>query len=197
MTAGRTKSLILVLGGARGGKSSFAQALAASMGERVTFLATAEAGDEEMCARIEQHRASRPGHWTTMEVPSTVGNAIRAAGQHSDTILLDCLALLVSNLLLAAGDNCNEAATRVDREIADLLAAHSAGTSNLIIVTNEVGQGVVPAYPLGRIYRDLLGRANAQLARAADRVYLMVAGLALEIKASGLAAAWEPDDVTT
>jgi adenosylcobinamide kinase/adenosylcobinamide-phosphate guanylyltransferase len=195
-TPARGKSLTLLLGGARGGKSAFAQHLAAQMSERVTFIATAEAGDEEMRARIAQHRASRPSHWRTVEIPSSVAPAIRAAGP-SEVVLLDCLALLVSNLLLGVGEDYAAAEQSVDRELRDLLAAYQEGAASLIIVTNEVGLGIVPAYPLGRIYRDLLGRANAQLARAADRVYLMVAGLALEIKASGLATTWESNDVTT
>ena len=195
MTESSAKSLTLILGGARGGKSAFAQHLAAQKGERVTFLATAEAGDEEMRDRIEQHRASRPRHWQTIEIPSSVAEAMRAAS--SEVVLLDCLALLVSNLLCGVGEDCVAAEARVDREIGDLLAAYREGGASLIVVSNEVGMGVVPPYPLGRIYRDLLGRANAQLARAADRVYVMVAGLALEIKASGLAATWESNDVTT
>jgi adenosylcobinamide kinase/adenosylcobinamide-phosphate guanylyltransferase len=186
MTAASRRSLTLILGGARGGKSAFAQALAAKLGERVTFIATAEAGDEEMAARIEHHRNARPEQWQTIEAPTDAGKAVRAAAS-SEVILLDCLALLVSNLLLGAGEEQAVAQECVDREIADLLAAYEAGPANLIIVTNEVGLGVVPAYSLGRGYRDLLGRANAQLAAAADQVFVMVAGLAMEIKASGLA----------
>ena len=196
MTGSSAKSLTLILGGARGGKSAFAQALAARRSERVTFLATAEAGDEEMRARIEQHRVSRPGHWLTIESPSCVAEAASKAARQSEVILLDCLALLVSNLLLAEGEDYAAAEARVDRELADLLAAYQAGAASLIVVSNEVGMGVVPAYPLGRVYRDLLGRANAQLARAADEVYVMVAGLAMEIKASGIAIAWESEDGT-
>ncbi len=191
MTDSKGKSLTLILGGARGGKSAFAQALAARRSERVTFIATAEAGDEEMRARIEQHRDSRPGHWHTIERPSAVAWAVSTAAGQSEVVVLDCLALLVSNLLLAEGEDYAAAEARVDREISDLLAAYAAGSASLIVVSNEVGMGVVPAYPLGRVYRDLLGRANAQLARAADQVYVMVAGLAMEIKASGLAITWE------
>jgi adenosylcobinamide kinase/adenosylcobinamide-phosphate guanylyltransferase len=196
MTGSSAKSLTLILGGARGGKSAFAQALAARRSERVTFLATAEAGDEEMRARIEQHRVSRPGHWLTIESPSCVAEAASKAARQSEVILLDCLALLVSNLLLAEGEDYAAAEARVDRELADLLAAYQAGAASLIVVSNEVGMGVVPASPLGRVYRDLLGRANAQLARAADEVYVMVAGLAMEIKASGLAITWELENGT-
>jgi adenosylcobinamide kinase/adenosylcobinamide-phosphate guanylyltransferase len=190
------KSLTLILGGARGGKSAFAQALAAKRGERVTFIATAEPGDEEMRARIAQHRAFRPKHWLTIEAAFGTAAAVAAAATRSEVVVLDCLALLVSNLLLAAGEDYTAAEEQVEGEISGLLRAYQAGKADLIIVSNEVGMGVVPAYPLGRIYRDLLGRANAQVARAADRVYLMVAGLAMEIKASGLATTWERDDGT-
>ena len=196
MIGSSAKSLTLILGGARGGKSAFAQALAARRSERVTFIATAEAGDEEMRARIAQHRMSRPGHWRTIESPSCVAEAASTAAGQSEVVLLDCLALLVSNLLLAAKEDYAAAEARVDRELGDLLAAYAAGPASLIVVSNEVGMGVVPAYPLGRVYRDLLGRANAQLARAADEVYVMVAGLAMEIKASGLAITWELENGT-
>ena len=152
----------------------------------MTFIATAEAGDDEMRERIANHRASRPSHWVTVEAPQEVGEAVRAAAAATQVVVLDCLALLVSNLLLAAGESYAAAEARVDRELEAIVAGHAAGAATLIVVSNEVGMGVVPAYPLGRVYRDLLGRANARLARAADQVVWMVAGLAVEIKASGL-----------
>lgn len=185
------RSLTLITGGARGGKSGFAQALAAKMGERVTFVATAEAKDEEMRARIERHRNSRPRQWSTIESPVAVAKAVRMAARQSEVVLLDCLALLVANLLLEADEKQVMAEQRVGSEISELVAAYEAGSASLIVVSNEVGMGIVPAYPLGRTYRDLLGSANSCVARAADRVFLMVAGLAMEIKASGLTEPWE------
>ncbi len=186
------KQLILLTGGARSGKSALAQSLAGKLGETVTFLATAEAGDEEMRIRIAQHRHARPSHWRTVELPVEVAAALR--DDPGKVVVLDCLALLVSNLLLLDED-FDAAASRVEVEISELLGAYQAGRFTLLVVTNEVGLGVVPAYPLGRAYRDLLGRANAVLAAAADRVYWLVSGLALEIKASGLAIPWEELDV--
>ncbi len=182
------KQLILVTGGAGSGKSALAQSLAGKFGRQVTFLATAEAGDEEMALRIAQHRRERPGHWRTVELPVGVAAALR--NDPGEVVVLDCLALLVSNLFLL-DEEFDSAAARVEVEISELLAAYEEGSFTLVVVTNEVGLGVVPAYPLGRAYRDLLGRANAVLAAAADKVYWLVSGLALEIKASGLAAPWE------
>ena len=189
------KLLILIMGGVRSGKSAFAQSLAAKLGERVTFIATAEAGDEEMRARIEQHRQARPRHWQTIEMPTEVARAMQTA-RDSEAIVLDCLGLLVSNLLLQ-DEHAAAAEARVTREVEALLSTYKEGTASLIIVTNEVGMGVVPAYELGRVYRDLLGRANTMLARAADKVYWMSAGLMMEIKASGLTKPWEEIDGTT
>ncbi len=179
------KSLTLVLGGARSGKSSFAQILASRLGQRVTFLATAEPGDDEMRARIEEHRRIRPDHWRTVESPGGAAEAMPTAAAESDVVLLDCLALLVSNRLLAAGEDYTAAESRVEAEVEGIIRAYLTGQASLVIVSNEVGLGVVPAYELGRVYRDILGRANQRLARAADEVYWLVAGLAVEIKASG------------
>jgi adenosylcobinamide kinase/adenosylcobinamide-phosphate guanylyltransferase len=188
-----SQDLILILGGARGGKSGFAEEMAARMGERVLYVATAQAGDDEMRDRIAAHRDSRPSTWTTLEAPTRVGAAIRAAVrvQPAEVVLLDCLTLLVSNVLLAdlpAGgdpDRVDEerARSRVSAEIGRLLAARRATDASWIVVTNEVGWGLVPYYPLGRVYRDLLGWTNQRVAEAADRVYLLVAGLPIEVKA--------------
>lgn len=189
MSQGTRKELILVLGGARAGKSSFAQALAASLGPTVTLVATAEAGDEEMRRRIEEHRRARPAGWRTLEAPLQPSLALRQSDP-GDVVLVDCLTLLVSNLMLAGPDVCS-AERRIEKEIAGLVCAYEEGRSTFVIVSNEVGMGVVPAYQLGRSYRDLLGRANQTLAARADRVYWMLAGLPVEIKASGLAVLWE------
>lgn len=188
MIENRKKQLILILGGARSGKSRFAQELARTMGRRVIFLATAEAEDEEMRRRIEEHRKSRPQGWRTIEAPTKAAQVVGKESRRADLILLDCLALLMSNLLLAEGEEIEEQAAeaRVLPEIEGLLRAFATGRASLIVVSNEVGMGVVPPYPLGRAYRDLLGKANQSLAQAADQVYWMIAGLPVEIKASGL-----------
>lgn len=177
--------LILVLGGARSGKSAFAQRLAEELGgEQVLFVATAEAGDEEMRARIEAHRRERPAGWRTLEAPRCVGEAITSIGDAARVVLVDCLTLLVSNAVLTLGDAPDATAaeaTALD-EVEGLLKAYQQGTATFIVVSNEVGLGLVPPSPLGRVYRDVLGRANQMLAARADQVYWMVAGLAIELR---------------
>lgn len=179
--------LILILGGARSGKSSYAEKLAAELGPRVLYVATAEAGDEEMARRIEVHRRSRPDSWSTLEAPVRVGAALSAyfPGDRQ-VVLLDCLTLLVSNIILALENEppaVVESAVR--QEVETILAVKAGLDVPLIVVSNEVGLGLVPPYPLGRVYRDLLGWANQRLAAAADRVLFMVAGLPMVLKDRG------------
>jgi adenosylcobinamide kinase/adenosylcobinamide-phosphate guanylyltransferase len=183
-----TKKLTLVLGGARSGKSSHAEMLAAVYAE-VLYVATAEAWDDEMAARIAAHKVQRPTHWRTLEVTHAVGDAIAtAAGAEAaaQVVLLDCLTLLANNVIitLAEGASDAEATAALMAEVDGLLAAYNAGVADWIIVSNEVGLGIVPAYPLGRIYRDALGRANQRLAAQADRVIFMVAGIPMIVKTS-------------
>ena len=193
--------LIALTGGARSGKSTAAVAAANSLDAAVTFIATAEAGDAEMTARIAQHRAERPAGWTTLEEPiDLVGAAERV--DPSETIVIDCLAMWVANRMLTGGSDrsdeaptggaisANEGLVEVTRarvivteaqQLGDLLRKRS-GTS--IVVTNEVGSGVVPATPLGRAYRDVLGSVNQAIVGASDRAYLVVAGRLLELAES-------------
>ena len=177
------KKLTLVLGGARSGKSDYAQNLLMETGQPVLFVATATAGDEEMAARIAAHQASRPGHWSTLEAARDVGAALRGAPQ-TPYVLVDCLTLLASNVLLACPEPVDpqqyEQAMR--QEIDSLLAAYAAHAGEWVIVSNEVGLGLVPPYALGRYCRDGLGRANQRLAAAADRVLFMVAGIPMMVK---------------
>ena len=172
--------LVLILGGARSGKSTFAERQAAAHGGRVTYLATAQAYDDEMAARIAKHRAARPADWRTVECPLDPAAAIRAHAADTDCFLLDCITLLVSNLLLSDAES---GAETVQRALDALLAACREAETASIFVSNEVGLGLVPEYPLGRLYRDVLGRANQQLAAAADAAYYLVAGLPLDLKA--------------
>ena len=178
------KRLTLILGGARSGKSSYAQRLAAERGKTVVYVATAEAGDGEMMARIAAHRAERPAHWQTIEAPRSIGTAIRSGVRQADVILIDCLTLLANNIIVPLPESvtAHEAEAALNVEIEELLNAYAASRAEWIIVSNEVGLGLVPPYPLGRVYRDALGRANQRLAAVADDVLFMVAGLPLKVK---------------
>ena len=225
---GSRDRLILVTGGARSGKSTFAERLAAQLAEplggRVTYLATSETNDVEMAARVAAHRAARPAAWTTVECPLAVPAAVRehaGAGEHATAgakagsaasggpagppvLLLDCVTFWVTNLLFAGGafggsappdegfnyekdllpaDEECAASARVSAGVGDLLATLEETGATMIAVSNEVGLGVVPEYPLARLYRDQLGWANQRLAAAADRVYFLVAGLPLDVAA--------------
>ena len=176
-------ALILILGGARSGKSDYAERLAAARGGEVLFVATATAGDEEMARRIAAHRAARPAAWRTLEAPHEVAAAVAASRDAAPTVVLDCVTLLVSNLLLAhEAAGAEEVGRRLDAEIEALLRRIATDAATWIVVSNEVGMGLVPPYPLGRQYRDLLGRVNARLAAVAERAYLLVAGLPLDLK---------------
>ena len=175
--------LILITGGARSGKSTFAERLA-SQGERVLFVATAEALDADMARRIEQHRSSRPAEWDTLEEPRSLAEAIEQSSHLHDTIVVDCLTMWVSNMLLAYEGEVDLEA-RILGAAEDLLETCGASDARWIVVTNEVGLGVVPSSSLGRAYRDSLGRVNSLVASRADKVYLMAAGLALELKSLG------------
>ena len=177
------KQLILVLGGARSGKSACAEGLA-RQGERTLFVATAEALDDDMRQRILKHRKQRPAAWDTLEEPLDPVAAIPSALSGHDTLLLDCLTVWISNLLLAQGDE-DHVETEILARVGALLDLYGQTNARWILVSNEVGLGVVPASSLGRRYRDLLGRANRLVASRADKVYLMVAGLALELKSPG------------
>ncbi|MGQ9717635.1 MAG: bifunctional adenosylcobinamide kinase/adenosylcobinamide-phosphate guanylyltransferase [Anaerolineae bacterium] len=176
--------VVLILGGARSGKSDYAQRLAGEMGKPVLYVATATVGDEEMAKRIARHRAARPAHWRTVEAPVGVGRALARVLGDGEVVLLDCLTLLVSNLLMALGETADADALegRVTAELEELLTVCAAHRADLIVVSNEVGMGLVPPYPMGRVYRDVLGRANQWLAGRAEQVIFMVAGLPMVLK---------------
>lgn len=173
-----TQKLTLILGGARSGKSSFAQRLATTRAADVLFVATAEARDADMATRIAHHRAERPAHWRTLEAPRAVAHALHAT-EPAPLVILDCVTLWVTNLLLAEQSGWDTASAELDA----LLAWHQTQPCELVVVSNEVGLGIVPADELSRTFREWLGRFNQRLAASADEVYLMVAGLAVELKA--------------
>jgi adenosylcobinamide kinase/adenosylcobinamide-phosphate guanylyltransferase len=164
--------LTFVIGGARSGKSRYAEGLIAALLPPWTYVATAEAGDHEMIARIRAHRKRRGPHWRTIEAPRDLDAALAAGG--GAPVLVDCLTLWLSNIMLAELD--------IEAEVARLETALSAAPSPVVLVANEVGLGIVPEYPLGRQFRDLQGQLNQRMAARADRVILMVAGLPLAVK---------------
>lgn len=196
--------LTLILGGARSGKSTFAEMRAKELGgDSVLYVATSETKDEEMVERVEKHRSERPPAWVTVEAPRNVAQAlrqaqdtaIRAARSEASVVLLDCMTFLVANHLMdtAAPEDDpfdNPSADPFDAQIeADVVADVEALVAfvketdvEMLVVSNEVGLGVVPPYDLGRAYRDILGRANQILARHADEVQLLVAGIPLKVK---------------
>lgn len=179
---------ILITGGARSGKSYLAQELALKSGRSVLFVATATAEDEEMRQRIEEHRRLRPTNWSTLEVSTHVGNGIRKNIACAQLVIIDCITLLVNNIFskyTGPGGEITEATPleqEVTDEIRELIACLDHTMASFIIVTNEVGLGLVPVNPMARLYRDLLGKANQLLAARADEVYLLVAGLPVKIK---------------
>jgi len=175
------KKCIFILGGARSGKSGFAQELAGKLDDKVLFVATGEPLDEEMKARIEQHQKDRPQSWRTLEIPSNLGRQIEKHVGDAKVVLIDCLTLLVSNLLGGEPDYA-KAESRLAAEIDGLIACTRKVNAHFIIVSNEVGLGIVPENKTARIYRDLLGKANQLLAQRADEVYYMVAGIPVKIK---------------
>ncbi len=180
---------VLVLGGVRAGKSAFAVARARAHDGRVAFVATAEAGDEEMAARIARHRAERPPAWRTVEVPIALASALTGLEGEADVVVVDCLNLWVANLLhqrpeLTESDLLAEAAQLE-------AATRRPRFALIILVSNEVGWGVHPETELGRRFRDALGLVNQAVARAADEVVLMVAGCPLVVKPAGAHASPE------
>lgn len=182
----KKKELILVLGGARSGKSTFAQQLAQRIGERILFVATAEVTDQAMQERIERHRAERPLTWPTIEEPLYLDRVLQAHPQY-DVILIDCLSLWINNLMFYQDKQLPD--TVKESCILDttsrLLDVHAQIQATLILVSNEVGMGIVPPSPLGRAFRDLQGRVNHLVTSRADRVYLVIAGLAVDLIALG------------
>jgi adenosylcobinamide kinase/adenosylcobinamide-phosphate guanylyltransferase len=179
---------ILIIGGARSGKSSFAQELAVKLGGPILFVATAEAKDEEMRRRIEAHKRSRSTLWNTLESPTSVGSHIGKNIGQARVVIVDCVTLLVNNVLCQHMSGADEKIDtevieqRVTDEITQLIDCMNNSEASFIVVTNEVGAGLVPASAMARLYRDLLGKANQMLGQHADHVYLMVAGLPLQVK---------------
>jgi adenosylcobinamide kinase / adenosylcobinamide-phosphate guanylyltransferase len=173
MQSNHRKTVTLLLGGARSGKSHYAQQLAERAG-RVVFVATAQLGDDEMRRKVEQHRNSRPQHWQTIEEPLALTEAIAQHGPGCDLMIIDCLTFFAANLLDTQSDD--------QSSIDALCRALQSPPCSVVLVSNEVGSGVVPEYLSGRRFRDLLGEINQSIARVASNVLLLVAGLPLVLK---------------
>jgi adenosylcobinamide kinase/adenosylcobinamide-phosphate guanylyltransferase len=180
------RRLTFILGGARSGKSRYAETWGHEHGQKVLFVATAEALDDEMRQRIVQHQSQRPGYWQTLEAPLNTGDAIRRTLDGHDTVIVDCITLLASNVLLSLPEDCSqeEVNHRVLAEIESLLNAYADSQAVWLVVSNEVGMSVVPATRLGRLFRDTLGSANQHIAQAADEVLMFVAGMPWVLKSN-------------
>ncbi len=173
-----------ITGGARSGKSRFAENLASALGKPVTYIATAEALDGEMAARIKEHQKRRPPIWTTVEEPLAVAALIEKVGKHEGVIIVDCLTFLITNLLFKdySEAEVNQLQKKALTEVQRLADAAWHCRAHVILVSNEVGLGLVPSNPQGRLFRDVAGWANQIMAAKADKVYFLVSGLALDLK---------------
>lgn len=183
-------SIWLITGGVRSGKSRLAARLASASGLAVTYIATAEAGDEEMVARIASHREERPSGWTTIEEPLDLAGAVR--GVEAGCVLIDCLTVWASNRLYPEwpsepppADEVAAAQGALLEAVEQTIAVLAKREGRAIVVTNEVGSGIIPGDARLRAYQDALGAVNAAMAEASERVYLCVAGLSLELKGLG------------
>ena len=178
-----TSKIILVTGGARSGKSAFAERYAAALTGRHAYVATARIFDEEMAQRIAIHRKRRPSSWQTWEIPQDLPETMERLCQSSDVALVDCLTLCFSNYLFAHDGEDDEAI--IDGALAELqavLAAFRQAGVTAVLVTNELGCGIVPMEHVSRLYRDLMGKINQAAAAEADEVYLSVCGITTELK---------------
>ena len=182
------KKIILLLGGARSGKSHYAQQYALQNGEKILFVATATAGDEDIRLRIAKHKKDRPSNWRTLEATTEIGTQIEAHAGDAELIIIDCITMLVNNIFSRYDDKqfdtIEETALEkaVVAEIEQLQKCFKKLDASFLIISNEVGLGLVPDNRMGRLYRDILGRANQMLAQTADEVFLLVAGIPLRIK---------------
>lgn len=181
----------LITGGARSGKSSFAELLAAHAKRPVIYIATAQIRDEEMALRVKKHQQQRPSTWRLIEEPRNIRDTLLQLKDEDVIILLDCVTLWLTNLLLAGNLKNDDDLfnNKLEPQILDIVKDVAQLARDIkpqvIFVSNEVGQGIVPEYPLARAYRDLAGRSNQILAHSADQVYMVVAGFPMEIKHSG------------
>ena len=182
------KKIILLLGGARSGKSRFAQEYARRNGGKVLFVATATAGDEDMRLRIVKHKKDRPPNWLTLEAATEIGIRIEANAGDAELIIIDCITMLVNNIFSRYDEKLFNTISdvmlekEVITEIEQLQQCLKKVNASFLIISNEVGLGLVPDNRMGRLYRDILGRANQKLAQTADEVFLLAAGIPMRVK---------------
>ena len=173
---------MFVLGGARSGKSRYAQEYVAGLELPVAYLATATACDDEMTARIKRHQQDRPARWRTVEEPLDAAQKVQECGERGEAVLLECLTLLVSNHLIKPDVTDEQGGADALAEVDRVLVAARASQTPTVLVSNEVGMGLHPMSPLGRLFQDIAGWANQRVAAAADEVYFLVAGIPLKVK---------------
>ncbi len=172
------KEIVLIIGGCRSGKSSYALELASQVSEKNNiFIATLSPGDDEMKARVQRHQKERDQHWKTVETPIRLAEAVNDHGTKGNVVVVDCLTLWLSNLLLESDDP-----QRIEEQIHDLIQALETAQGSIFLVSNEVGTGIVPENRLARLFRDIVGLANQKMAACADSVVWMVAGMPVVIK---------------
>ncbi len=195
------KEFILVLGGARSGKSDFALKLAKDGGGPALFVATAEAKDKDMEQRIAEHRSQRPKDWRTLEAPLDVSKHIVENEADASVVVIDCLTMWAANVLYASSPkglddpNFGIAKDALADDLGGLHDWHRYSKASLIVVSNEVGMGLVPPYPSGRAFRDLLGWANQFMATRATSAYFLIAGIPIELKSLAVTP-WSQDSAT-
>jgi adenosylcobinamide kinase/adenosylcobinamide-phosphate guanylyltransferase len=186
------KKIVLLLGGARSGKSQYALEYARNNATHVLFVATATAGDEDMHLRIERHKQDRPPGWHTLEAATNVGTRIEENAGDAQLVIIDCITMLINNILCRFDekqfDTISEAMVEQDvmAEIKRLQNSMEKVNASFLIISNEVGLGLVPGNRVGRLFRDFLGRVNQMLAQQSDEVYLLVAGIPICIKSGAV-----------
>ena len=183
-------NIILVTGGARSGKSSFAESLCKNQNNRIAYIATSIAFDDEMKNRVKKHQESRPKEWKTYEIYKDIYSIIDEIGEKHDTVIMDCVTLMVNNLMFTYGIDVDKATSKeldelenyIRDQIEKLLDAVKKTNLYFVIVSNEIGMGIVPANKLSRIYSDFVGRENQLIGKYSDEVYFVVSGIPMKVK---------------
>ncbi|WMJ76306.1 MULTISPECIES: bifunctional adenosylcobinamide kinase/adenosylcobinamide-phosphate guanylyltransferase [unclassified Sedimentibacter] len=195
-------SVTFVIGGARSGKSTFAEQKAKEYSDKVVYLATSVITDQAMEDRVRKHREQRPKSWSTIEMYSNFGELIKFKKfEECEVILIDCITTLIGNFMFDSKidfDSCkasqvNDLEKRITLEVLNLIKVCNDHNKKLIIVSNETGMGVVPSYYMGNYFRDMSGRINREIAEKSDFMYFIFSGIPIKLKSRGEAVKWEPD----